>query len=127
MDVGISTVKPIPRVDASAVAGLILDTQLESGEIPWHVGGKTDPWDHVEAAMGLGVAGHIEAARAAFGWMRRQQLPDGSWYAAYRNGQPEDRTRDANQSAYIAVGAYHHFLITGDIDYLATLWPTVAR
>ena len=51
MDVGISTVKPVPRVDVAAVAALIRDTQLESGEIPWHTGGKTDPWDHVEAAM----------------------------------------------------------------------------
>ncbi|MDD2606058.1 MAG: phenyltransferase domain-containing protein, partial [Desulfobacteraceae bacterium] len=93
MDVGISTVKPVPRVDVAAVAALILDTQRDSGEIPWHTGGKTDPWDHVEAAMGLGVAGHLDAARRAFAWMKRQQLEDGSWYAAYREGQPEDRTR----------------------------------
>ncbi len=127
INVGISAPSATPGIDIGAVAALILDTQLDSGEIPWHAGGKTDPWDHVEAAMGLGIAGHIDAARRAFGWMQRQQLPDGSWYAAYRNGQPEDRTRDANMSAYIAVGAYHHYLLTGDLDYLAALWPTVAR
>jgi hypothetical protein len=127
MDVGISTVKPIQRVDVAAVAALIRDTQLESGEIPWHTGGKTDPWDHVEAAMGLGVAGHIQEARRAFAWLKACQLEDGSWYAAYRDGRPEDRTRDANQSAYIAVGVYHHYLLTEDLGFLEACWPTVAR
>jgi len=27
--------------------------QKPSGEIPWMVGGKMDPWDHVHSAMGL--------------------------------------------------------------------------
>jgi hypothetical protein len=115
------------RVDLDAVAALILAVQSPEGEIAWHVGGKTDPWDHVEAAMGLGIAGHLEAARRAFAWMQARQLADGSWYSAYRDGQPEDRTRDANMTAYIAVGVFHHYLLTRDLDFLGTLWPTVAR
>ena len=41
------------RIDIMAVVGSIAPTQLESGEIPWTTGQKTDPWDHTEAAMGL--------------------------------------------------------------------------
>jgi hypothetical protein len=112
-------------VDIEALTQLILDQQCESGEIPWCVGQKTDPWDHVESAMGLTIGGQYPAARRAYAWLRRTQLDDGSWYAAYRDGQPEDRTRDANLSTYIAVGVYHYYLVTGDNAFVAALWPTV--
>jgi hypothetical protein len=114
-------------VDVEAMARFILERQIQTGEIPWHDSGKTDPWDHVEAAMGLAVAGHIEAARRAFYWLSGRQLPDGSWYAAYRNGEPEDRTRDANFSAYIAVGVCHHFLVTSEVSFVKAMWPTVEK
>jgi hypothetical protein len=112
-------------VDVAAVTRRIADTQKENGEIPWSNGDKTDPWDHVEAAMGLTIGGEYGRARRAFDWMRRMQLEDGSWYSAYRNGQPEDRTRDTNMASYIAVGLYHYYLITGDDAFLKAMWPTV--
>ena len=112
-------------VDIEALTRLILDQQRASGEIPWCDGQKTDPWDHVESAIGLTIGGHYEAARRAYEWMRRTQLDDGSWYAAYRDGRPEDRTRDANLSTYIAVGIYHYLLVTGDRAFAEALWPTV--
>jgi hypothetical protein len=114
-------------VDIDAVCRLIIATQLPSGEIPWSTGAKTDPWDHVEAAMGLTVGGYLEQARRAFDWLRSMQLADGSWYAAYRSGIPEDRTRETNMSAYIAVGVLHYFLITGDRNFLESMWNTVQR
>jgi hypothetical protein len=113
--------------DIQALSRLILDNQLESGAIPWCRGQKTDPWDHVESAMGLTIGGHLAAARRAYDWMRRNQLADGSWYAAYRDDQPEDRTRDANLSSYIAVGIYHFHLVAGDAAFSAAMWPTVRR
>ena len=114
-------------VDVDAVCRLIAATQLPSGEIPWSVGEKTDPWDHVEAAMGLVVGGYLEQARRAYDWLQTTQLPDGSWFAAYRNGTPEDRTRETNMSAYIAVGVFHYWLITGDRVFLESMWDTVRR
>lgn len=114
-------------VDLDAVCRLIAATQRSSGEIPWFPGGKTDPWDHVESAMGLTIGGRREAARQAFAWMKANQLPDGSWYSAYRNGLPEDRTRETNLSAYIAVGVLHDWLITGDRLFLESMWATVRR
>ena len=109
-------------VDIDAVCRLIAATQLPSGEIPWSRGDKTDPWDHVEAAMGLVIGGYLEEARQAFFWLRSNQLADGSWYAAYRNGAAEDRTRETNMSAYIAVGVFHYWLITKDRAFLETMW-----
>jgi hypothetical protein len=114
-------------VDVQALSRLILGNQLDSGAIPWCRGQKTDPWDHVESAMGLTVGGYPEAARRAYEWMRRSQLADGSWYAAYHGDRPDDLTRDANLSSYIAVGVYHYYLVTGDRGFTAAMWPTVSR
>jgi hypothetical protein len=112
-------------IDIQRVAGLIANTQNQSGEIPWCEGEKTDPWDHIEAAMGLGVGGYIEEARRAYRWLAQLQLDDGSWYAAYVNGVPVDKTRDTNFSAYIAVGVFHYYLITGEYRFLKDMWPSV--
>jgi len=112
-------------VDIQAAAGLIAAIQRPSGEIPWHDGGKTDPWDHVEAAMGLTIGGFTKAARHAYRWLSARQLKDGSWYAGYRDGRPSDRTRDTNFSAYIAVGLFHYYLVTGDLRFVDAQWPTL--
>lgn len=114
-------------VDVDAVCRLIAATQLPSGEIPWSTGDKTDPWDHVEAAMGLVVGGYLEQAQRAFYWLRSMQMEDGSWFAAYRKGIPENRTRETNMSAYIAVGVFHYWLVTGDRSFLESMWDTVRR
>ncbi|MCP4687018.1 MAG: phenyltransferase domain-containing protein [Desulfobacterales bacterium] len=114
-------------VDVDAISRLILDTQRKSGEIPWSPGEKTDPWDHVEAAMGLTIGGFYPGAREALGWLADIQLDDGSWFASYRNGEPEDKTRDTNMSSYIAAGVYHYYLITGDYDFVREMWETVER
>jgi hypothetical protein len=125
MQSSVTRIRQDLAVDIDALTRLILNTQRASGEIPWCDGQKTDPWDHVESAMGLTIGGHYDAARRAYAWMRQTQLDDGSWYASYMDGKPEDRTRDANLSTYIAVGLYHYYLVTGDIAFVASLWPTV--
>jgi len=113
-------------INIDAVCSLIAETQLPSGEIPWCEGQKTDPWDHIESAMGLSTGGYLFEARQAFEWSARMQLEDGCWYSAYMRGTPEDTTRDANLSSYIAVGVYHYYLITADVDFIERMWPTVS-
>lgn len=112
-------------INIPAMVDLIARTQRETGEIPWSLGDKTDPWDHVEAAMGLSIGGRYELARKAFEWLKRQQLGDGSWYAAYAGGKVKDRTRETHHAAYVAVGIYHYHLITGDLEFTRHMWPTV--
>ena len=111
MEIRNTAAKPVQSIDVESIVALIVDTQQSNGEIPWFRNGKTDPWDHVEAAMGLSIGGYHDAARKAFEWMARVQCEDGSWYAAYRDGVPADFTRDTNFSTYVAVGVYHQFLI----------------
>ena len=124
-EASVSRSVPDLSINIDDICKVIVDTQLTSGEIPWCDGQKTDPWDHVEAVMGLSVGGYLPEARWGLEWMVRNQNEDGSWFAAYMQGVPEDRTRDANISSYIAVGVFHHYLITGDLGFLERMWKTV--
>ena len=126
MELEISTNTDKLPNDLDAAASLIAKTQYETGEIPWSRGDKTDPWDLVESAMGLSIGGYIEEARRAFEWMVKNQHSDGGWYASYRQGIPEDTTRETNMSSYIAVGVFHHYLITGEQTFLEEMWPSVS-
>jgi len=119
--------KKEPALQLSSLVDLIAYTQLPSGAIPWSPGDKTDPWDHVESAMGLSIGGRYDLARKAYEWLRKEQLEDGSWFAAYKEGAVTDRTRETNHAAYIAVGLYHYHLLTGDLVFIRKLWETVDK
>jgi hypothetical protein len=125
MELNLSQSAAFSPVDVAVLGDFIAGLQKENGEIPWSIGGKTDPWDHVESAMGLGCAGYLREAERAYQWMASSQLPDGSWWSATRDGAVEDDTKDSNLSSYLAVGLYHHFLITCDREFLRRLWPTL--
>lgn len=106
----------------------IARVQQSDGAIPWFEGGYVDPWDHVEAAMGLSIGARHDAAEAAYAWLRQHQREDGSWLAAYRDGEVEDGTRaETNFVAYVATGVWHHYLITGDRPFLEANWEMVRR
>ncbi|MFD7551878.1 prenyltransferase [Streptomyces sp. NPDC059816] len=118
----------LTAAQAAATVRALLAVQRPDGAIPWFRGHHLDPWDHVEAAMALDAAGEHEAAARAYAWLARHQNPDGSWYAAYADGDPDDvtdRTRETNFCAYVAVGVWHHHLATGDEEFLDRMWPTV--
>jgi hypothetical protein len=115
----------LDRAAVGQTAAAIAAAQLPSGAIPWFPDGQIDPWDHVEAAMGLDVAGRHDKARAAYLWLRDTQNADGSWCRSYRRAHIDDPVRDANFSAYLAVGLLHHVLTTGDRAFLERIWPTV--
>ncbi|MDQ1181092.1 MULTISPECIES: prenyltransferase [unclassified Rhodococcus (in: high G+C Gram-positive bacteria)] len=110
-----------------ASARSIAAVQVRSGAIPWSEGGHLDPWDHVESAMALSAAGLVEEADAAYEWSRRTQRSDGTWPIRLRGDVVEDAGADTNFCAYIAVGVWHHFLVTGDDNFALALWPTVRR
>ncbi|MBB1257899.1 prenyltransferase [Streptomyces alkaliterrae] len=120
---GVLTAEQARQTVAGIAAG-----QREDGAIPWFRGHHLDPWDHVEAAMALDTAGEHGRAEAAYDWLARHQLPDGSWYAAYHDGDaaaPTDRGRESNFCAYVAVGVWHHYLATGDEAFVERMWPVV--
>ncbi len=120
---GVLTAEDVTRT-AEAIAGL----QLATGMIPWFPEGHCDPWNHVETAMALDVAGLHPPARAAYRWLADIQRPDGSWWNYYLpDGSVEEAKLDTNVCAYIATGVWHHWLCTGDRRFVDELWPTVRR
>ena len=110
-----------------ATARSIAELQLPNGMIPWYPGGHCDPWNHVETAMALDVAGMHAEARRAFEWLEHSQRPDGSWHNYYLSDSIEDAKLDTNVIAYVATGLWHHFTLTGDRDALARWFPMVER
>lgn len=114
-------------VDLLRTARAIADLQLSSGAIPWGPGRHWDPWNHIEAAMGLSSAGLLAEADAAYECLAQTQRSDGSWAAAYVEDLVYDATVDANFCAYIACGVQHHYLTTGDDAFLTRMWPVVRR
>jgi hypothetical protein len=110
-----------------ATVGWVADQQLPDGELPWFRGGQLDPWDSVEAAMALDVGGWHDRARAAYRWLAARQRPDGSWAAEYRAGRETAPAAESNHAGYLAVGAWHSWLLTGDEELVAELWPAIRR
>jgi hypothetical protein len=108
---------------AAAVAAV----QEPSGAIPWFPGGHVDPWDHVECAMALAVAGRHADAERAYRWLFRTQRADGSWPMQVRAGRVEDAGADTNFTAYPAVGVWHHWLLTRSERFVRAAWEPVRR
>ena len=105
----------------------ILKVQNQDGSIPWEENKKLDPWDHIEAAMGLSVAGKKEETERAFLWLKANQLSDGSWYSEYLMSSPVTKRRETNFSAYIATGLWHYYLIFEDKHFLKFMLPTITN
>ncbi len=124
---------PIPELDGvltedelRTTAQHLADLQLPDGMIPWFPGGHCDPWNHVESAMALDIAGLHHQAEHAYEWLAATQRPDGGWHAYYRSdGTVEDTKLDTNVCAYIATGVWHHWRSTWDRGFAENLWPTV--
>ncbi len=127
-------VPPVPElpgimsaVEVAATASAIADWQLPNGMIPWTPGGHCDPWNHVEAAMALAIAGFRAEAELAFDWLTSVQRPDGAWHQYYLADRIEQDKLDANVCAYVAAGVWHHWLMFADRGFVEALWPVVER
>jgi hypothetical protein len=115
-----------PEAFFLSTVNFIRQVQQPSGAIPWFEGGHCDPWDHVESAMGLSIHRDFVNAERAYQWLADQQLPDGSWWAAYKDDVVEKKDRrETNFVAYVATGVWHHYLISQNNDFIQRLWPVV--
>ena len=118
----------LDAAEVLATASWIAALQRRDGMIPWFEGGHCDPWNHVEAAMALDVAGLGDAALAAYHWLAGRQLPEGAWFNYFEHdGSVKDPRLDTNTCAYVATGVWHRYLVHGDLGELADLWPMVDR
>src|SRR5688572_7608320 len=119
---GVLTADDLRRTVAAIAA-----EQAADGALPWFRGGQLDPWDSVEAAMALDVGGEHERAAAAYRWLAARQRSDGSWASEYLDGQETAPAAESNHAGYLAVGAWHTWLCTGDAALVGELWPSVRR
>ncbi len=118
----------LTKEELLATGSAIAAVQRPDGMIPWFEGDHCDPWNHVESAMALTVCGLHDEALRAYDWIINAQLGDGSWFNYYfADGSVKDARLDTNVCAYIATGAWHHFLVTGALDHLERMWPAVER
>jgi hypothetical protein len=128
----VSTLPDLPGVlsadEVHVSAEHLASLQVPSGMIPWFPGGHCDPWNHVETAMALDVAGFHTEAEAAYEWLAHVQREDGAWHNYYwPDGSVEEAKLDTNVCAYVATGVWHHWRCTWDRAFLDHLWPTVER
>lgn len=125
---------PVPAIDGvvtdvqvAATSAAIVDWQLADGMIPWFPGGHCDPWNHVEAAMAMAIAGFRAEAELAYAWLADKQRDDGAWHQYYVADGVEQDKLDANVCAYVAAGIWHHWLLFEDRAYVEAMWPMVER
>jgi len=122
--------RPAPPADILLTASSIAAAQRPSGAIPWP-DGHVDPWDHVECAMALSACGLAVPARLGYQWLRDTQRPDGSWPrttggpGATSPDEVTDHAAESHHAAYVAVGVWHEYLVTGDRRFADRMWPTV--
>ena len=75
----------------------------------------------------MSIGGFYTEARRAYEWLANTQLPDGSWWSEIQDGKIINSSKESNFSSYVAVGAFHHYLITRDMKFLKTMWHTVSQ
>jgi hypothetical protein len=117
----------LTAAERNATAHWIASQQRADGEIPWYEGGRSDPWDHVHAAMGLAVAGRLAEAAAAYRFLAATQYPDGGFAFERRDGRVLNSSRDSNHASYLATGLWHFHRVKPDPDFLAEMWPALER
>ena len=108
--------------------GKFLDhVQFLSGAIPSNQDGSHDPWDHLEAVMGLTTLGYKDQALNGLHWMASNQNEDGSWYNLYQDNKPLELNKQTNYASYIAVAVWHFYLLNNDIHFLKNFWEPVKK
>ena len=117
------------RLDPTSVeqtAAWIASVQLPNGMVPWYPGGHADPWNHIEAAMALSVAGRRTEGRAglrlAGAGPARRRRPGAAttWRKASRTPVA---TRTSLPTSRPACGATTCNF--EDPGFLETMWPVV--
>jgi len=117
----------LTEAEIRATGEIIAAGQQESGAIGWP-DGLVDAWNHVECAMAMTVCGLRGKEPVVGPPDRATQRADGSWpRRTAPGGHASDDVGESNHAAYVAVGVWHEYLVTGDAAFVARMWPAVRR
>ena len=122
-----SSIEPTSLDGIKHLGEFITRLQFGSGAIPSNKDGSHDPWDHLEAVMGLATLGFNQEAIKGLEWMKFNQNSDGSWHNLYQNNQAIELGKQSNFSSYIAVAVWHFYLMNKDQTFLNSYWEPVKR
>ena len=123
----ISHINPNSLDGLNHLGKFLVDVQFLSGAIPSNQDGSHDPWDHLEALMGLTTLGYKTQALKGLDWMVSNQNQDGSWYNLYQDEKPLELNKQTNYAAYISVVVWHFYLINNDVNFLQEFWEPVKK
>ncbi len=89
------------------------------------------PRDAVQVAGTFERLGHAAIGRGAFRWLSKVKgriPPFAYWFQKYTiDGCPEWETPAVDQTAVIPWGLERHYRRTGDLDFVAGLWPMIEQ
>ena len=104
----------------------LVDVQFLSGAIPSNQDGSHDPWDHLEAVMGLTTLGYNTHALKGLtldGFLIKMKMEVG--ITLYQDEKPLELNKQTNYATYIAVAVWHFYLINNDVNFLQEFWEPV--
>ena len=81
-----------------------------------------DHWDHLEACIGLGIAGFKDEFERGLAWSRLNQNSDGSWYEEYKKSNPTKLNKQSNHAAYFATALAFHYILFQDKAFIKENW-----
>ncbi len=89
------------------------------------------PRDAIWVAGALERLGHHAIGRGVYQWLnkvRQRHRPFLYWFQKYSiDGVPEWETPAVDQTALIPWGLERHFRRTGDLDFVASVWPMIEQ
>jgi len=86
------------------------------------------PRDAVYLAWALDRCGYHDEAAHFYEWCRRTQMHDGLWYQNhYTDGRRHWSGIQVDQVGSVIWGAWQHFQLTGNRQFLVEMWPTLQR
>ena len=105
----------------------IARVQQNDGAIPWFEGGPHGPLGPYRKRNGADHRRQVRRSKA--GLLLAEEQPASQRQLARRlQGRQGGRwhPRGSNFVAYVATGVWHYFLVTGDMDFLHVMWPTIS-
>ena len=120
-----STASSRARARGETVDGCDRRVQLAGREHPVDAGRPHRPVEPGRSGDGPRPRRASRRSRAAYRWLAGKQRPTAAGTPTTSATTSRTRPSTPTSRCYVATGAWHHYLVTGDTAYLRAQWPTV--